>query len=134
MTRIGTLLALALLSACGAQTAASTSPSPSPTSVADALGAKLVAAVPQGFVVQADSVGQTGPSDLAKAVRDDGGANAQAQLTTDGFVAGYQRLWKSTDGSIIVVYLYQFKTQAGATDYQPRAVQLVAINSPTATL
>jgi hypothetical protein len=74
--------------------------------------------VPSGFALQADNVGDTGPSDLAKAVRDDGTAGGRAQLVGAKFIGGYQRLWAgaaSTDRDVL--YLYKFATTAGARAY-----------------
>jgi len=85
------------------------------------LEARLVTAVPEGFIPQPDDVGDTGPSDLAKAVRDDGTPGAEQALQADGFVRGYQRLWVGPDGAEVIVILYQFANPAGATAYFGRA-------------
>ena len=58
-----------------------------------ALEALVISSVPVGFVAQPDAVGDTGPSDLAKAARDDGQPDALQALRAEGFVRGYQRLW-----------------------------------------
>src|SRR5688500_10442983 len=76
-------------------------------------------AVPDGFVRQPDSVGDTGPSDLEKAIRDDGGDDARDILTKSRFVRGYQRMWTRT-GDEIVSYVYQFADAAGAIEYTNR--------------
>lgn len=87
------------------------------TSQSRALAAKLIAAVP-GYVVQPNSLGDTGPSDLDKAVRDDGRPNAREELTSDHFVVGYQRLFTPPDkGRFVILFLYQFADPAGASKY-----------------
>jgi hypothetical protein len=63
----------------------------------------LITAGPSGFAQQPDSTGDTGPSDLAKAARDDGKPDATSVLKKDGFVAGYQRLWADPKGGTYVV-------------------------------
>jgi hypothetical protein len=103
---------------------ASTSPVTS-AAVPDPLEPLLITAVPAGYVQQADSVGDTGPSDLAKAISDDGNADAQTVLTKDGFVHGYQRLWQNAGQNQIVLFLYQFSAAAGATSYAERSVSQV---------
>lgn len=85
------------------------------------LEARLIAIVPAGYQRQADSVGDTGPSDLEKAVRDDGAPDARQVLTRDGFLGGYQRLWKKGAGELID-FVYRFAAPAGAADYQQRSV------------
>jgi hypothetical protein len=78
------------------------------------LEALLVATVPGGFVLQPDDVGDTGPSDLAKAVRDDPAPETEQALQDEGFVRGYQRLWIGPADAEIIVFVYQFATPAGA--------------------
>jgi hypothetical protein len=95
--------------------------------IRDPLAARLVASVPPGFVPQADSVGNTGPSDLAKAARDDGGSDAQGALTAAGFLHGYQRLWSPADkAQQLIVILYHFKTADGAAAYGQRMAAAAA--------
>ena len=98
-------------------TGSSTTPPPAskaaPTSDRE-LEALLVTAVPAGFVLQADDVGDTGPSDLAKAVRDDPSPGVEEALRKEGFVRGYQRLWVGPDDQEVIVFVYQFATVAGA--------------------
>jgi hypothetical protein len=84
-----------------------------PTSFRE-LAQRLVARVPPEFELQADNVGDTGPSDLAKAVKDDGAPGAEAALRAEGFVRGYQRLWAGPKDAEIIVYVYQFATPTGA--------------------
>ena len=90
-----------------------------PTSATDALEPKLISTVLAGYKLEPDSVGDTGPSDLDKAVRDDGDADARAALTSAGFVAGYQRLWTKGDNEI-VDFVYEFKSNTGAESYRAR--------------
>jgi hypothetical protein len=87
------------------------------------LATLLIADLPAGYIQQPDTVGDTGPSDLAKAARDDGKPDAASALTADGFLAGYQRLWATSDrNQTIVVYLYDFRTSAGASAYEKRGI------------
>jgi hypothetical protein len=86
----------------------------------DDLARSLVTTVPAGYKVQPNDVGDTGPSNLEKAVDDDGEPDARAVLTRDGFVRGYQRLWNKTDDEQIIAFLYQFGDHAGAVDYAQR--------------
>lgn len=76
--------------------------------------------VPAGYVRQPDSVDDTGPSDLEKAVADDGEDDARDTFTRDKFVRGYQREWVRTEDDEIVSYVYQFADNAGAVDYTKR--------------
>ena len=102
-----------------------------PTTATTAAGANaaarlatlLIADLPAGYIQQPDTVGDTGPSDLAKAARDDGKPDAVGALTADRFLAGYQRLWATADRSKrIIVYLYDFQTSAGASAYEKRGI------------
>lgn len=89
-----------------------------PTPATDALAAKMIDEIP-GYALQPDRVGDTGPSDLAKATDDDGGGvAARALLSRLGFTAGYQRLFRNADASVtIVLFLYRFDDADGATAY-----------------
>lgn len=73
--------------------------------------------VPEGYALQADEVGDTGPSDLEKAIRDDGEDDARDVLTRTRFVRGYQRMWARTEDDEIIAYVYQFADHAGAVEY-----------------
>ena len=77
------------------------------------LAGRLVTDVPPGYLRQVDSVGDTGPSDLEKAVRDDGEPDARSVLVADGFVAGYQRLWAKGDDAKIIDFVYEFRARWG---------------------
>ncbi len=117
--RIG-LAALAFALASTACSSSSTPPSApdvnasgAPTSF-DELSAHIITTVPNGFVLQPDSVGNTGPSTLEKAINDDGQPDAATALRNEGFVRGYQRLWGGPDDAQIIVFLSQFETPEGA--------------------
>lgn len=84
------------------------------------LAKALNIAAPEGYLLQPSQVGDTGPTDLAKASRDDGGDDAEGFLTRTGFVRGYQRQWMRAPGDDFIVYLYQFGTNAGAAEYTER--------------
>jgi hypothetical protein len=75
---------------------------------------------PDGYLLQPHEVGDTGPTDIVKASRDDGGNDAQDFLARTGFLRGYQRQWMRTAGDDFVVYLYQFANNAGAVEYTNR--------------
>ena len=76
--------------------------------------------VPAGYVRQPDTVDDTGPSDLEKAVSDDGADDARDVFTRDRFVRGYQREWARSDNEQIISYVYQFADNAGGVDYCKR--------------
>jgi len=88
------------------------------------LGALMLGDIP-GYTRQSDDLADTGPTDLAKATLDDVGCNlgcdARAELTSAGFVHGWQRQWTNLDASgreaQNFVFLYQFKTPTGAQRY-----------------
>ena len=84
------------------------------------LAKALKITAPEGYLLQPDQVGDTGPTDLAKASRDDGGDDAQDFLARTGFVRGYQRMWSRTADDDFTVYLYQFGNNAGAVEYTNR--------------
>ncbi|HEV7861760.1 MAG TPA: hypothetical protein VGR20_03630 [Acidimicrobiia bacterium] len=86
----------------------------------DDLSKALAIAVPDGYVLQPDQVDDTGPSDLDKAVNDDGEADARDVFTRDHFVRGYQRLWSKSEDDEIIAYVYQFADHAGAVEYTKR--------------
>lgn len=81
------------------------------------LGGALVSAVPDGFVRLPDDVGDTGPSDLEKAVRDDLDPDAREVLVELRFRRGYQRQWANADDHRLIVFLYEFCDEAGAEGY-----------------
>ncbi len=131
-------MALILLSSCSSST---TTVHPVPTAVVrpvpastEEMAARLVTVVPAGFMVQPDGVGDTGPSDLAKAARDDGTPGAEQALRSEGFVRGYQRLWIGPDDAEIIVIVYQFETPVGANaDFQRATPKLTDQAIPGAT-
>lgn len=111
-----------------ARTTTTTTLGPTRTTTAEPTGlaALILSEVPGGFKLQSDDVADTGPTKLAKAALDDVGCNlgcdARQELTSAGFVDGYQRQWTNIDaaGSAInqdFVYLYEFRTPAGAAQY-----------------
>jgi hypothetical protein len=77
-------------------------------------------AVPDGYTLQPDEVGDTGPSTLEKAIADDGAEDAADVLARTRFVRGYQRMWSRSDDDEIIVYVYQFADTTGATEYTQR--------------
>ena len=96
----------------------------------DPLEQLLLTSVPEGFAQVDDELGDTGPSDLAKAIRDDGEPDAEQVLTDAGFVRGYQRFWETEDQSgLIIVFLYEFSDPDGAAAYAERALQLTEGNA-----
>jgi hypothetical protein len=120
---------------------ACSSSSPSkPTAVARAaprtaaeLEARIVSKPPAGFVRQADDVGDTGPSDLAKAIRDDESSNGGKDLRSEGFVRGYQRLWIGPGHAQIIVFVNQFKSHAGARRNFARITEYFDTKPPRGT-
>ena len=84
------------------------------------LSKALDISVPDGYLLQPDDVGDTGPSDLEKAVNDDGEDDAREVLTRTRFVRGYQRMWSRSEDDEIIAYVYQFADNAGAVEYTNR--------------
>ena len=87
---------------------------------------KLVLRDVSGFKLQSEDIADTGPTDLNKAALDDVscnvGCDARQELTSAGFVDGYQRPWTSVDetGSTVnqdYIYLYEFESPEGARQY-----------------
>jgi hypothetical protein len=91
---------------------------------AEELEGAIVAAVPDGYELQPDDVGDTGPSDLAKAIRDDGQDDAEEQLTKLKFRRGYQWLWTNDANEQLLSFVYEFCEAQGATGYARRAEEL----------
>ena len=101
-----------------------------PSAATDAVAAKLIDQIP-GFKLQPDNVGDTGPSDLAKAADDDGSTNARQTLTQAGFVAGYQRLFTNDSGdTMFALALYEFSSSTGAADYASSTITQMKANPP----
>ena len=96
----------------------------------DDLAKRLNISVPDGYMLQPDEVGDTGPSDLEKAVRDDGEDDARDVLTRTRFVRGYQRQWSRSEDDEIVSYVYQFADHAGAVEYTDRLTADVSAQTP----
>ncbi len=78
-----------------------------------------------GFTQQADDVGDTGPSDLAKAILDDGEPDAERVLNETGFRAGYQRLWEDGAGDEVLVVVSEFCNEDGAERYGNRPIEVL---------
>jgi hypothetical protein len=89
---------------------------------------------PEGYLLQPDQVGDTGPTDVVKASQDDGGDDAQDFLTRTGFVRGYQRMWSRSKSEDFAIYLYQFGNPAGATEYTNRLTADATTPTPDVTL
>ena len=133
-----------LLGACASQSSDSlgitttsvstTEPTPKPepepgTCTADDLeGAALEPAMLDeraGFSLQSDEVADTGPSDLAKAIRDDEQPDAATVLADLGFRRGYQRYWTNRAGNELVAFVYEFCDAESAAAYGERVFQIV---------
>lgn len=85
--------------------------------------ALLLTDVPAGYQPAAENVGDAGPVDLAKAITEDGGADARDALSTAGFETGYQRVWVNDQEEEVVAYLYRFADAGGAQRYATRLMQ-----------
>jgi hypothetical protein len=99
------------------------------------LEALMVSEVPTGYVLQPDDVGDTGPSDLDKAARDQGEdpAESRAFLEEAGFRRGYQRLWLDPERRRIIVFVYEFTDRAGALSQLDEASELAEAQGIVAT-
>ena len=86
------------------------------TRASNALHAKMVPSV-AGYVLQPDSVGDTGPSDLAKAKRDAANPKDGQELIKDHFTVGYQELFQNSAQDQVIVFVYQFATPTDAKTY-----------------
>jgi len=100
----------------------------------DDLAKALNIAAPDGYMLQPDQVGDTGPSDIVKASKDDGGSDASEFLTRTGFLRGYQRMWSRSESDDFIIYLYQFATPAGAAEYTNRVTADATTPAPDVTL
>ena len=89
----------------------------------DELGKTLQLTVPDGYTQVPDNLDDTGPSDLEKAVSDDGNPDARDVLTRDHFVRGYQREWAMGRDDQVISYVYQFADDAGAAAYTRRITE-----------
>ncbi|MCA1845926.1 MAG: hypothetical protein LC792_22600, partial [Actinobacteria bacterium] len=131
------LLATFALAACNgggeSKSTANGKVDPDGTTVAqsyDDLSKALNLSVPDGYMLQPDSVGDTGPSDLDKAVADDGEADSRDVLTRTHFVRGYQRMWARSEDDQIISYVYQFADHGGAVDFTNRLTADAGAGSP----
>lgn len=68
----------------------------------------------EGYELQPNDVGDTGPSDLEKAQRDEGTDEGAEQLVETGFDLGYQKLYVNEDGDEIIIFVYRFASDEGA--------------------
>jgi hypothetical protein len=105
----------------GSSTSASSSTTVPPstvttTAVTNQLAAQTLLDIPS-FTLQSETDTNSGPSDLAKAAREDNSAGAQAELTADGYTGGYRRVWAGSSSDAIIAILYQFATPDGAKHY-----------------
>jgi hypothetical protein len=127
------LAALLLGSACGGDSDSSSDTTNAATTTttvpcepddldASELEAVTVEGVPAGFERQPDDVGDTGPSDQAKAISDDGQDGAAEALAD--FRRGYQWLWEDGGGNQLISFIYEFCDAAGATGYAQRGAEL----------
>jgi hypothetical protein len=109
---------VAAVTSVPAATSPSTTAAETPCNRPD-LGGLILADVPLGYVRQHDPVADTGPTDLAKAARDDVDPDAAAALRAAGFECGYQRTWESAGGGLDAntVLLYEFATPQGAQQF-----------------
>jgi hypothetical protein len=127
----------ALLGACSSSSPPKSSSSSQPTAVARAaprnvaeLEARIVSRVPSGFVEQPPTAYKTGPSDLAKAIKDDGEPNAGKLLRAEKFVRGYQRIWIGPEHDQIIVFVYQFESNVGARQDFARSTRRFSSKPP----
>jgi hypothetical protein len=82
------------------------------------LAVLLLQDAPSGFLKVPDKLADSGPTNLAKAINDEGSADGGRYLQQTGFVSGYQRVWSSSDSvRQNVIFLYRFKTAEGAAQY-----------------
>jgi hypothetical protein len=102
-----------------AASSSSASSAPAAKSLAE-LSKALEISVPDGYMRQPDEVGDTGPSNLDKAIADDGEEDASEVLTRTRFLRGYQRMWSRSEDDEIIAYVYQFADNAGALEYTKR--------------
>ena len=117
----------------GASTTSSQPSLPTTTVVPgfETLAGLLLTTVPARFALLPDRVADTGPTNLAKAIEDEVAPHAADVLRTTGFVRGYQRAWSDAAAERQdTVFLYQFATAAGATQYAAnRAGEIVALGA-----
>jgi hypothetical protein len=129
------LLALLVAGACGDDDVESSSDTTEQTTTTAAssecdaddldpeeLESVTVEDVPDGFERQPDDAGDTGPSDQAKAISDDGQEGAEEALAE--FRRGYQWLWEDAEGNQLISFVYEFCDEAGAAGYLERGKAL----------
>jgi hypothetical protein len=98
-----------------------------------ALESLIVTKIPSAFVKQPPEAYDTGPSDFAKAVKDDGEPDAATILRSEKFVRGYQRIWIGPEHAQIIVFIYQFESSAGARKDFDRSTQKFTSKPPAGT-
>lgn len=134
---LGVLVSVLMLSGCSSKNDSTSEKSvdakkkevtTTTTIESDPVGKLIITDVPKEFKVMDDDYGDTGPSDLAKAVRDDSPDSDETvkdSMVADGFVHGYQRLWQvDSDDRQIIVFLYEFKKEDGANSFVKRHDQV----------
>ena len=114
-----------LLGACSSSSKPTAVARIAPRTAAE-LEARVLSKGPAGFVRQAEGVGDTGPSDLAKAARDEESADAEKLLRSEQFVRGYQRLWIGPGHEQLIVFVYQFGSPAGVRHFFTRQTKDLA--------
>jgi hypothetical protein len=87
--------------------------------------------VPDGFERQPDDAGDTGPSDQAKAISDDGEDGAEEALAE--FRRGYQWLWEDANGNQLISFVYEFCDEGAATGYMDRGKELTESDATDVT-
>lgn len=100
--------------ATGASTTTTSIPGPP-------LASLVLKDAPSQFPRKPNTLADTGPTDLEKAIRDDALSDerdARQALVAAGFLRGFQRQW-STEPAVSqnFLYVYQFATRAGAKSY-----------------
>lgn len=95
----------------------------------------LISRVPPGFVVAPEATTDTGPTDLATAVRHQGGtAEIRTFFEENGFNGGYQRLWVDPANHELLVFLYQYSSSEGAKAQSRQIEESIRANEDAATL
>ena len=120
----GAMILSACVSSCGGPTSAEASPSAAPPDLRHV----FITQLPRRFVLASESESNSGPTDLEKQATADLLPDAKARLSSDGFVAGYVRVWQMSSNqpmpsgervleTALVINLYEFATPTGANAY-----------------
>jgi hypothetical protein len=128
---------IAAVGACGTDSTGPGARSDAPGEAATDLSARFVTHVPDGFVLQADVAGETGPMDIEAALEDsDDPAADRAALKDSGFAAGHTRHWRHDvdefEFSELIVVLTLHSRTGGATSYLEHLVRTVGGGNATA--